>query len=305
MRSATAQRHAVNVSQEASRSPLRVVLHSIGASALGAALLCGAAVPAAAQDAADRTAEFSALLQEVSDRTNGVTQQQFYLSQQQAQIESLRARIAEARRSDAQAELRPILNNMIAGLDRVMTSDLPFAVEQRFALLDDLRDDMRSLDASIPDGFRRALDLYAAEVELGLSVGSYTGNNPVEPGGRYQACLADPMSARCALSDEQKDQLASVENRPGVDATDVIEDFNGSNQLPDGNYIHYGRLALFYLERDSSVGYRYDLDNKAWEPISNSDLLGLRQNVRIARGESAVSTMTVPIQVGERGADAS
>ncbi len=298
---ATAQRYAASVSNVASQVALRGASRALGLTA-SAILLCSVAVPAQAQD---RTEEYRALLQEVSDRTNNVTQRQFYLSQQEAQIANLRERIAEAKASDARAELRPILDNMVEGLDEVMTSDLPFAIEERFALLDDLRNDLRAPDASITDGFRRALDLYAAETELGLSVGSYTGNNPVNAGGRYQACLADPMSAVCSLSEDQVKQVKSVEDRPGVDATDVIEDFNRSGQLPDGNYIHYGRLALFYLERDSSVGYRYNLGSKSWDKVNNSDLLGLRQNVRIARGESAVSTMTVPIQVGERGADAS
>lgn len=276
---------------------------SIGALSLA---IAASLVPVSAQ-AQDRTAEYEALLQEISDRTNNVTQREFYLEQQQAQIDSLRERIAAARSADAQAELRPILDDMVEGLERVMTTDLPFRTVERFALLDDLRDDLRSPDASLSDGFRRALDLYSNEVELGLGVSSYTGNNPVadQAGARYRACLEDYTSARCGLNDDQLKQVKSVEDRAGVDASDVINDFNASEQLPDGNYIHYGRLALFYLERDSSVGYRYDMDAKAWQPISNSDLLGLRQNVRIARGESAVATMTTPIKIGERAADAS
>lgn len=256
------------------------------------AALCAISAPAFAQDgAAD---EYAALLQQIADLNTTTTQREFYASQQDAEIEALTAAVEAASDEESQVELLPMLRNMVAQLEEVMVEDLPINVERRFALLDDLREDISSDEASAYEGFRRALDLIGDEAELGLSVSYYLGNNPVDPGGRFAACQADPLGAVCDLSDDQK---------VGLENGAAVEDFNQLGQLPDGNYIHYGRLALLYLERDSSVGYRYNAASKQWDRISNSELLSLRQDVRIARGESAISTMSVPIEVGARSAD--
>ena len=240
--------------------------------------------------------QYTAILEEIADRRTTLAQREFYLQQQQAEIESLNARIEDASESDASEELLPLVEEMVAEIEKVMVSDLPFRVERRFALLDDLRADLQGDNVSVFDVYRRAMELYGQEVVYGYQVGSYTGLNPIpeRQGQRYRACLEDQDSAACDLSTEQRQALNS-----GADIEDL------EDQLYDGNYIHYGRLALLYLERDSSEGYRYNQETGAWDEVSGSELLGLRQNVRIARGESAISTMVAPIRIGEAGADAS
>ena len=240
--------------------------------------------------------QYTAILEEIADRRTTLAQREFYLQQQQAEIESLNARIEDASESDASEELLPLVEEMVAEIEKVMVSDLPFRVERRFALLDDLRADLQGDNVSVFDVYRRAMELYGQEVVYGYQVGSYTGLNPIpeRQGQRYRACLEDQDSAACDLSTEQRQALNS-----GADIEDL------EDQLYDGNYIHYGRLALLYLERDSSEGYRYNQETGAWDEGSGSELLGLRQNVRIARGESAISTMVAPIRIGEAGADAS
>ena len=282
------------------------MVHNLSARLLGlctaACLTVGLTVEGAlAQDATgDATVspvdQYTAILEEIADRRTTLAQRQFYLQQQQAEIESLNARIEDASESDASEELLPLVEEMVAEIEKVMVSDLPFRVERRFALLDDLRADLQGDNVSVFDVYRRAMELYGQEVVYGYQVGSYTGLNPIpeRQGQRYRACLEDQDSSVCDLSTEQRQALSS-----GADIEDL------EDQLYDGNYIHYGRLALLYLERDSSEGYRYNQETGAWDEVSGSELLGLRQNVRIARGESAISTMVAPIRIGEAGADAS
>ena len=260
---------------------------------LAVALMCsvGLAPAAHAQDAA--VDQYRAVLQQTADLGTRADQLEYYVAQQEAEIARLQEALSAAR-SGEQPELLAMLRTMVSQLEEVMVADLPINVERRFALLDDLRADIQAEGASAYDGYRRAFDLISDEVELGLSIDSYSGNNPVSPGQRFAACQQDPMAPRCDLS---KDQVAALDRGATVD------DFNQLGQLPDGNYINYGRLALLYLERDSSEGYRYDAAAKAWVPLPNSELLTLRQNVRIARGESAIATMTFPVQVGATGAD--
>jgi hypothetical protein len=242
------------------------------------------------------TDQYTALLNEIADRRTTLAQREFYLQQQQAEIDALTSRIETATEANASEELLPIVRSMVAEIEKIMVSDLPFRVERRFALLDDLRADLQNDNVVVSDVYRRAMELYGQEVNYGYQVGSYTGNNPIteRQGQRFRACQENIDSAVCDLSAEQRQALNS-----GADLEDLRE------QIYDGNYIHYGRLALLYLERDSSEGYRYNQDTNSWDSLSNSELLGLRQNVRIARGESAIGTMTAPIRVGEAGADAS
>lgn len=263
---------------------------------LGVALCSGVGVVQAQDSSTVSVDEYRLVLQEIADRRTNIAQREFYIQQQQQEIDGLSARIEQATQADASEELLPIVREMVAEIEKIMVSDLPFRVERRFALLDDLRADLQNDNVVVSDVYRRAMEIYGEEANYGLQVGSYTGLNPIteRQGRRYRACLENVDSATCDLNKEQ---------RQALDAGAGIEDLEA--QLYDGNYIHFGRLSLLYLERDSSEGYRYNEVTSAWDPLSNSELLGLRQNVRIARGESAISTMTAPIRVGEAGADAS
>lgn len=270
------------------------------AACFGIALGAVPASQAQAQDQSQTTtslaSQYESVLKEISDRRTNVLLREYYLTEQQKEIDSLATRLALANDSSASEELLPMVREMVAELEKVMVADLPFRIERRFGLLDDLRDDLQAEDVLVSDVYRRALQLYGFEAAYGLQVGSYSGVSPIadRQGNRFQACMADPDSSVCDLNKEQRQALAT-----GAEMEDL------QSQLYDGNYIHFGRLALLYLERDSSEGYRYNEATKQWDPLSNSELLGLRQNVRIARGESAIGTMTAPIQIGEGGSDAS
>lgn len=260
----------------------------LGLSALTSGLMMS--TTALAQDG-DLVAQYEATLEQIKNTQVNLTRQEFYLEQQSEQIESLEAAVADAEAADPRAQLMPIVQEMVAELERFMVADLPFNVQRRFALLDDLRADLQQDDVLLSDAYRRAMEIYGLEVEAGLQVGTYTGQHPVNAGVRYQACVEDTRSEKCDLSAEQ---AAALEN--GADITDLRD------EIYDGNYIHFGRLNLMYLERDSSEGYRYNEETSAWDPVPNSELLSLRQNVRIARGDSAISTMTTPIRVNKSAA---
>lgn len=268
------------------------------AACLGVAVCVGLlAGPALAQDdATPAVDQYKMVLQEIADRRTNLAQREFYIQQQNEQIQALSTRILEKSEVTARDEILPLVREMVAEMEKLMVSDLPFRVERRFALLDDLREDLQAEDVSVFDVYRRAMEIYGQEVNYGLQVSSYQGLNPIaeRQGQRYKACVADKESAVCDLNDEQRSALKN-----GAELEDL------ESQFYDGNYIHFGRLALLYLERDSSEGYRYNQTTKSWDEMSNTELLGLRQNVRIARGESAIGTMSAPIAIGVAGADAS
>ena len=68
-------------------------------------------------------------------------------------------------------------------------------------------------------------------------------------------------------------------------------------EIMDGAYLHYGRLALVYLEFDSSEAWRYDKEAKDWVELSGGDILDVRRAVRIARGQSAPGVLAAPVNL--------
>jgi len=256
--------------------------------ALCASLLIGTGISSIVAQAqnADREAKYSALLQQIADTKLVIAQKEAYLASQQSQIDSLRSQLKTV--PDVKQSVRPIVGQMVAEIEKVINSDVPFLPEERFARLDDLKADLS--DASIGESviYRKAITLYDIETNYGNSVGSYTGINPVNPKGRLKACQESLTSTACAFTEDLQGALA---------AGATLEDLAREGDLNDGNFIYFGRLALLYLEVDSSEGYRYDKASKTWEELSQGEILGVRRSVRIARGESAAGVVTAPINV--------
>ncbi|WP_409433450.1 DUF3450 family protein [Litorimonas sp. RW-G-Af-16] len=255
----------------------------------GAALLMSASalgITASAQDADAEAKSYAALLQQISDLKISIAQKEAYLSNQKGQIDSLQGQI-EALPAKKEA-IRPIVAAMTAEIEKELVKDVPFRRQERFNRLDKLKEDLA--DESIGESvlFRQAMNLYDAEVNYGNSVGAYAGDNPVTPGTRFAACEANQASSTCALTDDL---------RGALDSGATLDDLRDS--LNDGNYIHFGRLSLAYLELDSSVGYQYNKETNAWDKMNGADIIGLRKAVRIARGESAPGVVRGPIRLTE------
>jgi len=253
-----------------------------------ASLLLGTASQsfvASAQDTA-KEAQYSALLQQIADTKMVIAQKEAYLGSQQSQIDSLKSQIEVI--PGVKESVRPIVTQMAAEIEKVIKSDLPFLAEERLNRLEDLKADLA--DPTIGESvlYRKAMTLYDVETNYGNTVGSYTGNNPVNARSRLRACEANLGSTACAFTEDLTEAL---------EAGATLEKLANEGSLNDGNYIHFGRLAFLYLQVDSSEGFRYDQDNQSWEPLTSGEILGVRRSVRIARGESAAGVLTAPVAV--------
>ena len=230
-------------------------------------------------DAGDR---YAALLQQISDLKMSISQKEAYLAQQEGQIESLQSQIDAL--PATKETIRPIVTQMVSEIEKEINKDVPFRQLERFNRLDRLKEDLANPAVGESELFRQAMVIYDVEVNYGNSVSSYPGNNPINPGTRFAACEANQLSAKCDLSDDQKDAIKSGATVPDLKDT-----------ILDGNFLHFGRLSLVYLEQDSSEGYRYNQDTKEWDKLPSGDIIGIRKAVRISRGESAPGTLTGPV----------
>lgn len=245
-----------------------------------------------AQDA-DAGDQYAALLKQIADVKLATAQKEIYLNTQNQKIENIKSQIAGIPATTATVD--PLLNKMAASIESEINQDVPFRVAERFARLDDFRETLGDPEATPGQKMRKALNIYSIEVGYGNTVGAYVGDNPKTPGTRFAACEADESSKACGLTDDHKKKMGYDEDgNPtgnGATVTDLKED------LTDGVYLHYGRLALVYLEFDSSQAWRYNKDVKDWEQLAGAEVLEVRRSVRIARGQSAPGVLAAPVNL--------
>ena len=244
----------------------------------------GLSTVAQAQDADAAVNKYVGILNQIQNVKLATAQREVMALEQKAAIDSLKAQIKSV--PGTKGAVRGIVTKMVAEIEKVIETDLPFRKEEREARLNRLRTllaDKGTLDADL---YRRAMTLYDVEANYGYTISAYTGNHPTTPGRRMEACREDIASPTCNLSKDQQASLAS-----GLTLDSI------SDTILDGNYVHFGRLSFIYLDLDSREGFRWSQETKGWEPLSSGDILNARKSVRIARGESAPGVVTAPIKV--------
>ena len=234
---------------------------SLGALSVGSAF---------AQNTDGKLAEYQALLAEIQDKKLSIAHQEAKLKYQEVEAESLRAQIESV---PALVEAVPaMLSSMSAEIDKVIASDLPFKLTERYDRLAAFQESIAEGTESSPgEQMRRALSIYAIEAGYGSNVEAYPGNHPVEEfaGARFAACEADVTSAACGLDEDQEKLL-------NLGAT--VEELKPS--LQDGDYLRYGRLSLVYMQHDGASAYRYDVNLKDWVELKGNRMLDVRRDVR-------------------------
>ena len=251
---------------------------SLGALSFGSAL---------GQNAGDKLAEYQALLAQIQNIKLSIASEEAKLQSQEAEMESLNAQIKAV---PAVIENVPaMLQSMYSEIDKVISSDLPFKLTERYDRLAAFQESIAEGSESTPgEQMRRALSIYAIEAGYGSNVESYPGDHPVEElsGTRFAACEADVNSSACGLDEDLEELLA---------AGNTLDSIKGA--LLDGDYLRYGRLSLVYVHNDGSNAYRYDANEKNWVELRGNRALDARRDVRMAKGESQPALVNAPVYV--------
>lgn len=263
----------------------KVICGSVAALALSIAV--GSQVSAQDADAGD---DYAALLQQIENVKLETAQKEIYIKTQEKKIADLKAQMAGIPATSA--AVGPLLDKMAEAIENEITSDYPFKPVERFARLDDFRETLADATATPGQKMRKALNIYGIEVGYGNSVAAYVGNNPLTPGTRFAACEADESSSACGLTKDMMDKMGYVDGKPTGNGAPLSA---MKSEIMDGAYLHYGRLALVYLEFDSSQAMRYDKEANGWVELEGAEVLGVRRAVRIARGQSAPGVLSAPV----------
>ena len=128
--------------------------------------------------------------------------------QQKASIAEMRSQIKTV--PETKKAVRGIVTEMVAEIEKVIESDLPFRKEERFARLDRMRATLADDSAGAAELYRRAITLYDIEANYGYTISAYTGDHPKSPGRRMEACRENIDSSVCNLSKDQRQQLLSL-----------------------------------------------------------------------------------------------
>jgi len=252
--------------------------------------------PALAQSSQDAAVkEYAQVLQRIADLKTTIAHQEVYIDSQKAEMESLRAQIAEVK--ETVKAIDPMLDKIQVAVAAEIESDLPFNAVERFGRLDGFRESLADGSGAAPIvKMRRALSILEAEVAYGQTVTAYNGDNPdqAKAGQRFAACEEDSASSICGLSEDQAEEM---ENAADADKDKTLQSLK--TDLKDGYYLRYGRLALAYAEHDYSEVLLFDPKDKAWQKVSGAQEFEIRRAVKSARGEAAPAMLNVPVLIGE------
>lgn len=248
-----------------------------------AASLAAVSLPAMAQST-NAEAAYASVLQGIENAQLNIAQREAYIATQEAEIASLRKQIQDS--GPLSSAVEPMLGKMVSAIEGEINKDIPFLAGVRFQRLDKLKSDIADPENTPGNKMRSALLIYDIEVGYGQSLEAYGGQHPTNPGTRYAACEVEVNSSGCNLSDNLTDQLTA-----GARLRDL------RNDIFDGSYLRYGRLALAYQQFDGSQTLRYDVQSKEWVELSSGQALEVERGLRTARGEAAPNVVNAPVYI--------
>lgn len=229
-------------------------------------------VPSAFAQSSRNEVAYSELLQAIAAQKISLAQQQLFVSKQDVEIASLNSQIDGL--DDWKAEIVPMLGKMTTGIAGQINSDYPFEMDRRIPRLQSLENTLKDPAATVGDKYRKALNVYKLEVNYGQSMEAKKGNHPINPTIR----IGDDRWVR------DEDDKIKINKKTGL-----------REEIFDGSYLRYGRLAYVYLQADSSQALRYDLGEKEWVDLPKKYIVDIRRAVKIASGEAATNVVKVPL----------
>lgn len=311
----------------------RTAHHRFGKTLLGAVLSLGVIGSASAQSDDAQADSYAALLKKSHDLEVELSYMEMKIGEQERLISDLRTEIDGV--PALLSSVRPLVENMVSSYAAEFEIDPPFNASERYERLAKLQEQLELGGSTDQLMLNRAIGMYEKEVEYGMTVGQYAGNNPLEDlaGWRLRACEESLMSPACNVTNEMREAIRektgkSLEDLDPNDEKDaanmklMVEKFEQEKKLFDGNYLRVGRLALIYADVDGERVYRYDVTTKRkvaapkvsedsgeaapaqqesrvqeWVPVDGAERINLFRAVKMAKGEAAPDVMTIPVLV--------
>jgi len=125
----------------------------------------------AAQDPGSRYAQAIGDVQSL-ERFNRLLEDQ--VKSQEEEVASIQRQLVEIETTNR--EVQPLMQQMVNTLDRFVQLDVPFLLEERTAVVNNLKRLMDRADVSTSEKYRLILEAYQTELEYGRTLESYEGH---------------------------------------------------------------------------------------------------------------------------------
>jgi len=93
---------------------------------------------------------------------------------QEAEVASIERQLVDL--DTTNREVQPLMAQMVTTLDRFIQLDVPFLLEERTAVVDNLKRTMDRADVSTSEKYRLILEAYQTELEYGRTLETYEGH---------------------------------------------------------------------------------------------------------------------------------
>jgi Protein of unknown function (DUF3450) len=135
---------------------------------------------AAQQRVADLDDETRALLQRYEQLTTEAKSMDAYSEQLAVQVASQRDEMTSSQRQLEEVEhtardVLPMMEKMVDRLDRFVSLDVPFLLEERTKRVRGLEDILKRADVTISEKYRRIVEAYQIELDYGRTLEAYQG----------------------------------------------------------------------------------------------------------------------------------
>jgi hypothetical protein len=106
------------------------------------------------------------------ERFNKLLEEQ--VRSQEAEVGSIERQLVDLETTNR--EVQPLMAQMVTTLDRFIQLDVPFLLEERTAVVDNLKRTMDRADVSTSEKYRLILEAYQTELEYGRTLETYEGH---------------------------------------------------------------------------------------------------------------------------------
>lgn len=124
----------------------------------------------------DIVAEYRSVLAEIESLEIYNEALQATVNDQQREIDQINSQLENLEQTNR--DVVPLMIEMAETLPRLVQADLPFRVDERMTRANELIDALNRSDVTTSEKFRRILEAYQSEIELGRTTEGYRGQLP-------------------------------------------------------------------------------------------------------------------------------
>lgn len=132
-----------------------------------------------AQDAASRYATAVADAESLEKYNKQLVKQ---VNSQKEEMASIERQLLDIETTNR--EVQPLMQKMVDSLDRFVSLDVPFLLDERTARINSLKQIMPRADVTISEKYRRIMEAYQIELENGRTLDTYDGRMGTGPDAR-------------------------------------------------------------------------------------------------------------------------